>query len=324
MSQIHAAIEERWQDTADLLELVPLARSCVGNFPSYDAKAAERVYPLVSREIQGEQTEHWTSDGRIFRTTMLFRIRSINHEDGQAVREALWGTPGVDGFEGQSWATATLRVMKSREQDFGEFQEDDGLWTFLLTYEFVWLLEASVPIDPDDTEGETLLYSQTTDATIDNEGAESPLISTGVGDVEIAANSQRAGDKFIVEASGYYNTKASGAGSLVVKFKWGTELTLTFDPINFLGAQTAARWSFRGTVTRRSIGAGGVVRASGMLFAENVDDQPLMAGTAGDVTLPTTAAKSFAVTGDFSVADPSNEFIVEQLDIQKISAPITA
>ena len=317
MSGIHEAIEERWQATEALLALVPLDRSCVGNFPSYQARAGEPVYPRVARKIQFSQKEHYTSDRKIWRTTVLFRLSTHHHEDGQAFLEAFEGTAGVDGFENQHFDTTDIWVLKCRVEDFGEFQDDDGQWEFLMPVEFLWYkLPTVVIVVPTE---ETLMYSQIADATIDNSAAETSLVSTGPGVVEVAANSQSVGDKFILEAAGYYKTKTTGPGSIVIKVKWGTELTLTFPTVEFLGAQDDERWFLRAAVTRRSIGPTGVVRGHGILFTANASPNPGLAGTNGDVTVPTDAAKSFAVTGDFSLADADNEFYVEQLDIQQLS-----
>lgn len=313
MGGIHEAIEERWQATAGLLSLVPLRQQVVGNFP---AKSRDTLaYPYVNREIQTEQKESYTSDGKIYRATILFTCNSYKHEDGQAFREAFAGTPGVDGFENARFETVDVAVLKSRELDFGEFQDDDGMWAFLMSVEFVWRKLPPVIII---TPTSSLMYSQTAAASVSNTATETTLISTGAGTVTVPTNSQAVGDKFIIEASGFYDSKAAGPGNVVFRVKWGSgALNLATPVINLVGAQNDARWKLRSEITRRSIGGSGVVRANIAVFMQNAADGLILAGTAADVTVPTDSAQAFDVTADFSVADASNTINVEQLDIEQ-------
>lgn len=315
MSGIHNAIDERWSATEDLVALVPLSRCCTGKFVSYDAVADSPIYPRVSRELQFEQKAVRSSDRRIFRSTVVFRIETPNWEDGQAVREAFWGRDGIDGFENQGFDTATVRVLKVREEDFSEFQDDDAMWTFYLTVEFVWYyLPVAVIIIPTGS----LMYSQSAPVTA-SAVAETSLVGSGPGTLTVAANSQTIGDKFVVSFAGYYNSAASAPGRIRFNGKWGAT-NLRTPWVNLLGDQDDVGFSGWFEFTRLTLGGSGTFSAHGMSFVEAGSPNPVMIATAPTGTLSTTADAAFDVTAELDVA--GNGFVCTQLDVQKLTVEV--
>lgn len=315
MSGIHEAIEERWGGTAALLSLVPLDRCCKGIFPHTTAKAEESVYPKVTRLTQFEQKEHRTSDRKIFRSTVVFRIYSPYEEHGQQVREAFWGTQGVDGFENADFETADIRVLMAREEDWGEFQDVDGLWEWTMTVEFVWYyLPVVVIVIPSGT----LMYSQSSPSSV-SAVAETSVISTGPGDTTVSANTQSIGDKFVICFSGYFDTAASAPGRVRFNVKWGAN-NLRTPWVNLIGDQTEISFLGRYEFTRLTLGGSGVYTANGIVFVENGSPNPVQVATPGTVTLSTTADADFDVLLELDTA--GNTFTYSQLDIQKLTVEV--
>lgn len=137
MKSIHDAIEERWLTTSALIALVPLDQMCVGDFPAQEDDAETIKYPYVTRVIQGEVKEAYTSDRRIMVASVLFNIYTEKHADGQRVRSAFAGERGgVEGFENKDFAAAGLQVACVREDTWSELQGDDGVWQFAMVVDF--------------------------------------------------------------------------------------------------------------------------------------------------------------------------------------------
>lgn len=315
MSGIHEAIEERWAATEALAALVPSKRFIAGNFPSYDAQAEEAIFPRVTRMVQFEQKEHRTSDRRIFRSTVVFTIQALNHADGQAVREAFWGRDGIDGFENQGYDTADIRVLMAREEDFGELHDEDGLFVFTMTVEFVWYyLPVVVIVIPSGS----LMYSQTTPVTA-SAVAETSLVSAGPGDLTVLANSQSVGDKFVVSFSGYFNTASGAPGRIRFNGKWGAT-NLRTPWVELLGDQDDVSFSGKFEFTRLTLGGSGTFSAHGVAFVESGAPNPVQVSTAPTTTLSTTADADFDVTAELDAA--GNGFVCTQLDVQKLTVEV--
>lgn len=316
MSGIQTAISERWAATAALVALVPAKRCYVGKSPASDEEFSEEEYPQVSRLIQFEQRAIRTSDKKIFRSTVVFRIVTHDYDDGQAVREAFWGAGGVDaaridGFERASFDTATVRVLQAREEDWSEMQEETGPYVFLMAVEFLWYYLPVPPVIVEPT-GD-LMYSQTSQVPA-SAVAETSLVGTGPGSLIVTANSQSLGDKFVVCFSGYYSSDATDPGKVRFAVTWGASQLRT-PWIQLLAARDEACFWARFEFTRVTLGAFGQYSANGIAFVEDGSPETQQVRTFGVGSLATDADATFGVKLELDEA--GNNFVCGQLDVEK-------
>ncbi len=162
-----------------------------------------------------------------------------------------------------------------------------------------------------------LLYVATASAAIDNIGSESTLVGAGSGSMNIAGNSQAAGDTFYLRASGHYNTYSTADVEFIWRVKWGgtPDYTLTFTQ-TLLPSQSNQLWFLEVAFTRRVIGASGTMRASGCLKLPGQLTESY-AKTTSDQTSSTVPSTAIALTGDWGTANEGNEMYCDQLELFK-------
>jgi hypothetical protein len=315
MSDLNAVIHERWGATEALVALVPQARSVPGKYGAYAQKYDEQKqridFPIVLRTVQFEQREKYTSDKKIFRTTVVFEIHSTEPADGQAVRRAFWGRAGIDGFENQTFETDAIVVLKAREEDWDADEDDDGLWTWRMVVEFVWYYKPEVP--PVVITTGTLMYSQSSQVPASAVAATS-LVGTGPGSLIVAADSQSVGDKFVICFSGYYSTGPSLPGRVRFAALWGAK-TLRTPWLNLLADRDEACFHGWFEFTRQSLGLFGQYAANGIVFVEDATPEALQVRTFGVDTLSTLSDAEFDVTLELDTS--GNNFACGQLDVEK-------
>jgi len=163
----------------------------------------------------------------------------------------------------------------------------------------------------------TLIFSQTQTVTVSNNASASTLVASGSGSNVIAANAPVVGDEYSFEASGYYSTKATPAGGVVMTFHLGAELTLTFPTVELLGSRTNARWHMKGSLTYRTIGGSATVVADAILYVQDAVPIESPAGTTTPVTVPSDSSKVPDLKIDWETADASNSWSCQKFDIRK-------
>lgn len=307
MNSIHDAIEARWAETAALVALVPLKNLGVGKFPAERADAI--TYPYVSREIQSEQPLYYSSDGMALRAFVMFRIWSWRHEDGKAVRNAFRGERGdPDGFENQTFEAGERLVLLSRESDWGEFQEPDGMWSFMMLVRmdhkdpFV-----ETPVDPDPVEDdEEIMFAQTQTVSVASTTVESSLIGTGQGDATILAGDMEIGEEWVAELSGDWTLTGSASDLTFRVYLGGVEI-VEFDLAMLYGG-SAVPWYARIRVTRLTTGVAGTVRVEGEFVSEGTDANPRTFRDAAAITIPDNVSIVPGVTAQWVAAHANNRF----------------
>ncbi len=162
-----------------------------------------------------------------------------------------------------------------------------------------------------------LLYVATASAALQNTTDEGTLIGGGSGSLNVAANSQTAGDTFIIEASGFYSTDAVVGPYFDWLAKWSTECTLTVR-LYLPPSQSSQPWNAKAVFTRRTIGASGTL--VGRLSVEAFTPAGPITGcavTSGNQTSDTTVSAALALRGDWETADSENIITGQQAELYK-------
>lgn len=309
MNSIHDAIEARWAETAALVALVPLKNLGVGKFPAERADAI--TYPYVSREIQSEPKLYISSDGEARRSTVMFRIWSPRHEDGMIVRNAFRGERGdPDGFHNKAFIAGGRRVLLCREEDWQEFQEPDGMWSFMMPVAFDHTeppVEPTPDPDPDPSEDdEEIMFAQTQTVSVASTTVESSLIGTGQGDATIPAGDMEVGEEWVAELSGDWTLTGSASDMTFRVYLGGVEI-VEFDLAMLFGGD-AVPWYARIRVTRLTTGVAGTVRVEGEFVSVGTDANPRTFHDAAAITIPDNVSIAPGVTAQWAAAHANNRF----------------
>ena len=166
----------------------------------------------------------------------------------------------------------------------------------------------------------TLMFSQTEITVVANSSSADDLDGTGEGTLTIAASAWGAGDAYRVRAAGYYGTKATVAGSLTIRLKWGSTLTQTFTITTIPDAQSAKQWTLEATLTRHSIGPTGTVSGPGT-FRYDVEGEPDSYSVVDNITnetLASDASQTIALTAQWGTADSANTITCNQLTVEPL------
>ncbi len=163
----------------------------------------------------------------------------------------------------------------------------------------------------------SILFTQTATVTVENTTTKTTLIGAGSGTNEIAALSSLAGDKFYIDAAGYYSTKLNSPGTATIEFSFGTEVVLAFPAAALIGGKSNARWKLNATMTRRTVGSSGLVVAEGELSIDISGVTVSFVGTTSALTMTTVDARTPTLTVQWSTADSSNSWKCQQYEFSK-------
>lgn len=198
-----------------------------------------------------------------------------------------------------------------------------GLYGVLWQFGGGTLIVSQVVDDEDPAPGgETavppLLFSQTSIETVDTSDADEPLSGTGEGSLTIGGGEWTIADAIRVRASGTYGTKATIAGNLTLKLKWGSSITQTF-VLPVPDAQSGKQWSLDATLTRHSVGPTGTVSGPGeVVYAiEGETDTASETDNVANETLSADASQTIALTAEWATADAANTITCSQLTVEQ-------
>lgn len=168
--------------------------------------------------------------------------------------------------------------------------------------------------DPTDTR---MLFSLTDAVTVSNTLIETTLLE---GPATISADTWAEDEKVTVEAAFNVSTIDTGAGTLTLRLKLSTDMTLEW-AIPLLGDRNSAIGNLRAVFTRRTDGASGLVTCAAIMQIAGLNnDVPMIRGTTSPVTVSSEAAKSFAFTALWSVADAGNSITKQSFTGEKAAA----
>lgn len=141
--------------------------------------------------------------------------------------------------------------------------------------------------------------------TLDNSSAETTILNNtaDVGSLAFAANYFSANKTVRVSAYGILNSIGS-PGNLTIKGKFGSTVLATSGAVALQASQVNAGWRLDLVICCLTAGVSGTFTIQGELVYGAGFRLPMPAVAA--VTIDTTAAQTFNLTGQFSVADPSN------------------
>lgn len=152
------------------------------------------------------------------------------------------------------------------------------------------------------------LFTATGTNQVVNTTTETSVLPTGVGTNLLAANHLVVGRTIIVEAWGFHNTKATGAGTLNVRLKYGSTVLAATGAQTLTDAIANKMWRFTAEFVCQTTGAVGTVFAHGHFQpatgAVALANWPMLSTTTG--TIDTTAATAITVTAQYGTADLDN------------------
>ena len=189
----------------------------------------------------------------------------------------------------------------------------------------LWIknLQGTVPIITGDTGLDAAInrtiFVGTADHTNNTSTAEQTLIPTGVGTVTIPANTFAVGNNIRVIARGIYGSKATGAGTLTFRVKFGATVLGTFVE-TLSNNETNQSWELSICLAIRSTGGSGTVFPQGRWlhkFVQGGDVTGMGAfNVTAAVTIDTTGALVLDITDQFSVSDVANTITVTNLVVE--------
>ena len=232
------------------------------------------------------------------------------------------------GANGNYWATgdvsitnATLRSGSLFIAELANAQADvAGQGQF-----WVKNLQGAVPMFTGDTGLDAsinrTIFTGTADHINNNSTAEQTLIPTGVGTVTIPANTLAVGNTIRVQCMGYYGSKASAPGTLIIKLKIGGVVITTVTHTLDANLGNDEYWEFNALVTVRSIGSSGTVMAQGNW--EHSSDSPTndewhegCEPNSSTATINTEGSLAIDLTDQFSAADNANTITLTNITVE--------
>ena len=152
-----------------------------------------------------------------------------------------------------------------------------------------------------------LVFYTNTAKTIVNSSSETTLLETAtVGSYTFAANSFAANDYIRIRATGTLNTIGS-PGDLTLNAKFGSQVIATSNAVTLVASQVSVNTLFELEIICLSPGASGSFVVEGYYISGDGNGTRISLSNGGTaVTVDSTVALTFNLTGQFSVADPSN------------------
>lgn len=109
----------------------------------------------------------------------------------------------------------------------------------------------------------SVLFTQTSDATVTNTTNETTIIGTGVGSLTLPADFLIVGRTIRLRVGGVYTTPAIATPSVLIKVKVGTAIVATVTTSGLLSGATNLEFDGEVLVTCRSTGSSGSVATHG-------------------------------------------------------------
>lgn len=164
----------------------------------------------------------------------------------------------------------------------------------------------------------TTVYANTTDSTtITNTTAETTFNTSAT----FGANVLAAQGRYRITVHGRVLTDASSGTTITFRIKYGTTTLASSGTCLAISGQTGRAFEVVGTVTFRSVGAGGAAHANLRAELYSASDFPIVGmGTShGGVAVDTTTLKNLGISAQWETADADDQIAIEQIDIVRVN-----
>lgn len=233
----------------------------------------------------------------------------FRHPDRVPIKQAMYA---------QAWKEALERDQRLNPSDglYGMIWQSGGT--------IVTSTDGDTVVVPDPGGGAAvpeLLFSQTSIETVFNNLSEDNLSGTGDGSLTLAANSWIVGEVIRVRASGTYGTKATTAGTLSLRLKYGSTV-LNLLTVTMPDNQSTKAWFLDSSLTRHSIGPTGTVSGVGIWQYAVTGEASLQSADdpIANEVLASDASQIIELTADWQFADTANTITCSQLTVEKQGA----
>jgi len=153
------------------------------------------------------------------------------------------------------------------------------------------------------------MFISTADGTVEDSTSETTLIGTGIGSLNVVADSYSNGSTYRITARGYHERTS---GTLTVNVKFGSTV-LTTGAITLSSAASATYFEVSALITVRSTGSSGTLYSQGIArFGDDV--YPLLETSSRSVD--TTSDQTIDVTATWSAASVDNTITCTNLLVE--------